>query len=328
MRDHVLLQAIARVNRPYRDDDGRKKKSGLIVDFVGIFDNLERALAFDSKDIEGVVEGIDVLKAHFRELMKRGRREVLPIIAGKSGDKAIEAVLEHFRDEEKRNDFYAFIRELQETYEILSPDPSLRPFLEDYQTLIDIYRILRTNYEPKVPVDRSFLRKTARIVQEHSSINGIEDPTETHTLTPEAILALANTDRPETVKVFNLLRELHRLVEDKSKDAPHLIPIGERAEAIRRAFEERQLTSQEALKELRMLTEELKTAETEREKCDLSPDAASTLDPAFNTFQNWRKSSTQERDLRRNIYRAFLHAGIEEAVNLANDLLTMLRAKP
>lgn len=31
MRDHVLLQAIARVNRPYEDDSGRKKPSGFVL---------------------------------------------------------------------------------------------------------------------------------------------------------------------------------------------------------------------------------------------------------------------------------------------------------
>lgn len=41
MRDHVLLQAIARVNRPYEDDAGRQKKAGLVLDFVGLFDHLD-----------------------------------------------------------------------------------------------------------------------------------------------------------------------------------------------------------------------------------------------------------------------------------------------
>ena len=47
MRDHVLLQAIARVNRPY-EDEGRRKPCGFVLDFVGIFEKLEKALAFDS----------------------------------------------------------------------------------------------------------------------------------------------------------------------------------------------------------------------------------------------------------------------------------------
>jgi len=72
MRDHVLLQAIARVNRPC-DDAGRKKISGLIIDFVGIFSNLEKALAFDSADVEGVVKDIDELKKRFAEKMEEAK---------------------------------------------------------------------------------------------------------------------------------------------------------------------------------------------------------------------------------------------------------------
>jgi type I restriction enzyme R subunit len=58
MRDHVLLQAIARVNRPYEDEQGRRKPAGFVLDFVGIFDKLEKALAFDSEEVQGVVEGL------------------------------------------------------------------------------------------------------------------------------------------------------------------------------------------------------------------------------------------------------------------------------
>ena len=82
MRDHVLLQAIARVNRPYEDAEGRRKPSGFVLDFVGIFDNLEKALAFDSKDVAGVIEGLDVLRQRFAELMGTARADYLPIIAG------------------------------------------------------------------------------------------------------------------------------------------------------------------------------------------------------------------------------------------------------
>src|SRR5438132_13099114 len=102
MRDHVLLQAIARVNRPYEDDDGRRKPAGFVLDFVGIFDKVEKALAFDSDDVKGVIEGLDVLKDRFVSLMDRGRSKYLPILAGKTGDKAVEAVLEYFRDKETR----------------------------------------------------------------------------------------------------------------------------------------------------------------------------------------------------------------------------------
>jgi type I restriction enzyme R subunit len=132
MRDHVLLQAIARVNRPYEDDLGRRKPSGFILDFVGIFDKLERALAFDSEEVKGVVEGMEILKERFTEMMAEAQAEYLPIPHGKSGDKAVEAVLDHFRDKEKRQEFYGFYKEDQELYEIISPDPFMRPYIKDY----------------------------------------------------------------------------------------------------------------------------------------------------------------------------------------------------
>ena len=346
MRDHVLLQAIARVNRPYEDEKGRRKTNGLIVDFVGIFDNLERALAFDSKDVEGVVEGLDVLKERFADLMEQGRREFLPISLGKSADKAAEAVLEHFLDKERREAFYAYFRELEEVYEILSPDPFLRPFLEDYQGLVEMYRLLRSAYEPHVPVDRSFLRKTAEIVQRHTASDAVHEPKATYEIGAGALLALVKEQRPDTVKVFNLLRELHRLVEAKGKEQPHLIPIGERAEAIRRAFEERQINSQQALQELAELVRDLKEAQEQRRESDLSPEAfavswwlrvqkgfdaekagrlAASFEPAFEKHPHWAVSKAQERELRKLIYKELIAAGVKDVVAWTDEMLTLLR---
>ena len=347
MRDHVLLQAIARVNRPYEDDQGRRKTNGLIVDFVGIFDHLERALAFDSQDVAGIVEDLDVLRQRFAELMQRGEKEFLPLLAqGPSADKAAEAVLEHFRDRQGREAFYAYFRELQELYEILSPDAFLRPFMENYKKIVEMYRLLRSCYEPHVPVDRSFLRKTAEIVQRHTRTEEVGEPAETYKIGAEALMALAEEHRPETVKVFNLLKEIHKLVQAGGKEQPHLIPIGERAEAIRRAFEERQINSQQALEELAELVQELQEAERQREQSELSPEAfavgwwlrvrkkvsaaqaerlANAVDAAFRSFPHWAVSPDQERDLRKRLYQTLIQEGIREVVAWTDEMLTLLR---
>src|SRR5439155_227692 len=72
MRDHVLLQAISRVNRPYEEEGKFKKPCGFVVDFVGVLGKLKKALAFDSKqvDVSKRIESIDVLLARFKELMR------------------------------------------------------------------------------------------------------------------------------------------------------------------------------------------------------------------------------------------------------------------
>lgn len=52
MKNHSLMQAIARANRVFED-----KNNGLIVDYVGVFRNLQKALAIYASDQDG--EGVD-----------------------------------------------------------------------------------------------------------------------------------------------------------------------------------------------------------------------------------------------------------------------------
>jgi len=341
MRDHVLLQAIARVNRPYEDEDGRRKTRGQIVDFVGIFDKLERALAFDSEDISGVVEGIEVLKARFEVLIEQGRTEFLPLAVGSSEDKKAESVLEQFRDREEREGFYKYFRELEELYEILSPDAFLRSFLKDYEALVSMYRLLRSCYEPNVPVDRSFLRKTARIVQEHTRTDRVAEPSEGHEIDAETLRRLAGEDKPDTVKVFNLIKAIYRLVADREHDQPYLIPIGERARAIAEAFEKRQISSQQALAELEELVGEYREAVAERQESQLSSEGfgvywllqregvaqareiAQQAAEAFSQYPHWKQSDEQERHVRTALYRGLIEAGVDN-LELVDQVLQVL----
>ena len=347
MRDHVLLQAIARVNRPYEDELGRRKPSGFVLDFVGIFDHLERALAFDSRDVAGVIEGLDVLKQQFAQQMDVARREYLPLSAGLVGDKAAEVVLEHFRDGERREEFYRFYRELESLYEIISPDEFLRPHLSDYEQVTQMYRLVRAAYEPHVQVDRSFLRKTEELVQKLTQTGILGPPGPTYRLDETTLTRLVGEDRPETVKVFNLVKALYELVEQQGGQAPYLISIGERAEQVAEAFKERQLTTQEALRLLEALVEEYREAERSRQEQHLSPQAfavfwllrregvsasdevARRVGSAFVEHPHWQVSADQERDVRRDMYRAMgqtiVAPGVERVSEIVDRVLAMLR---
>lgn len=344
MRDHVLLQAIARVNRPYEDDEGRRKPCGFVLDFVGIFDKLEKALAFDSEDVKGVIEGIDVLQQRFAELMATARGKYLPILAGKGGDKQVEAVLEYFRDRERREEFYQFFHELQDIYEILSPDAFLRPFLADYDELLRMFHLLRSNYDRGKPLDREFLRKTAKLVQEHTQSGSIEAPDKMHALDSGTLEKIAATNQPATVKVFNLLKMLHELVSEKAAGEPYLVSIGDRAEEIAQAFEQRQMTTQQALEALERLVAELKEAEQDRDATGLSAEAfavfyalkregvaepekiAEQAQAAFEQYPHWRTSERQEQDVRRSLYKSLIDRGVKEALtDIADRIIKLLR---
>lgn len=259
MRDHVLLQAIARVNRPYEDKDGHQKKAGFVLDFVGIFENLEKALAFDSRDVEGTIQHLDLLKERFAEMMAAARRDYLSVIENYSYDKAADRALAHFRSQEEKQEYYNFFKELADLYEILSPDPFLREYLDDYDQLARLYRLLRST--EAVPLDKELMRKTARLVQEHTLPGAIKDAVDIYEINEHTLEKLAASNAPDTVKIFNLLKSIIKAVSEKVKESPYLLSIGEMAERIAQAYQERQLNTQEALKRLQELINEFVTAE-------------------------------------------------------------------
>jgi type I restriction enzyme R subunit len=65
LRDHNLLQAVARTNRPYDDRVTKlSKEFGRIVDYVGVFQNYKEALNYDPEDI-GEFEDVESLVKTF-----------------------------------------------------------------------------------------------------------------------------------------------------------------------------------------------------------------------------------------------------------------------
>ena len=58
MKDHTLLQAICRTNRVY----GQDKSYGLVVDYIGIFDDVAKALAFDAESVQKIITNIEQVK--------------------------------------------------------------------------------------------------------------------------------------------------------------------------------------------------------------------------------------------------------------------------
>lgn len=345
MRDHVLLQAIARVNRPYEDTEGRKKPSGFVLDFVGIFDNLEKALAFDSSDIEGVVHDLEILKTRFTELMDEAKRRYLILITGKSQDKAVEVILNHFMDEEARHEYYSFYKELSSIYEILSPDAFLRPYVEDYETLSRIYKILREAFDPGIPIDKDFLRKTAKLVQEHTKSGVIQPTLDIYEINEETLKKIEESKASDTEKIFNLLKGIVGTVTRDSQLSPYLISIGEKAEEIANLFKQRQLSTQQTLEELRRIVEEMNEARREQSEKNMPVEvfavmwllkkagikdaegSANQMKDIFEKFPHWKTSEKHEREIRNQLYKIMVKTGIKNFIDIVKKIMQILTGK-
>ncbi len=129
MRGHELLQAIARVNRPYK-----KKKRGIVVDYVGVTRHLSEALAvYDAEDVEGVLVS---LMEELPRLADRHKR-VLAVfrnrgIADISNDVACVDLL---RDLKVRAEFCAAFRQFLDSVDTVMPRPEVLPYLPDARQL-------------------------------------------------------------------------------------------------------------------------------------------------------------------------------------------------
>lgn len=343
MRDHVLLQAIARVNRPYEDEDGLVKPAGFVLDFVGIFENLEKALAFDSDEVASVIRNIDVLKKTFAKCMREDAAVYLPLTTGWD-DKAKERAIEHFEDKDDREAFFKFFKGLQNLYDILSPDAFLHEFIADYQALTILYGLIRNVYANRTYVDKELTAKTQELLKERTESDLFELPDAVYELGVDTLEKIDQSDASDTVKVLNLQKALYQTVTTEGKSKPFLISIGDRAEAITETYGNRQMATQDVLAEFRRLAEECALAARESERLsmdentfavytvlknvieDVNPEQARAVDQVFAQFSDYQWNEQEEKELRAMLYKTLRPTvGTKELIETTNKLLRLER---
>ena len=345
MRDHVLLQAIARVNRPYESDDGQTKPYGFVLDFVGVFEKLEKALAFDSDVVESVIQNIDVLERLFENLMEQAAENYLPLTKG-DDDKASEHRIEYFVDKKKREEFFTFFKQLQNLYDILSPSVFLRPFLDDYLALAEMYGLIRNAYEDeKAIADRELTAKTRKLLRDRVASGKLELPGRIYQLGPKELAKLKKSDASDNVKILNLRKLLAATVQEESASKPFLLSIGERAEALALAYEDRQLTTQQALLAFQKLAAECVDADNERQELGVdantfaifktvkATDAKFKIDQSrevnelFEKYPDYEWSSQQESVLRGDLYALLQPIVGDRLFDVVDSLLKLKRVQ-
>ena len=165
MCDYVLLQAIARVNRPHVEANGVRKRIGLIVDFVGVLRELRKALRFDSSDVEGVIEALDLLLQDFLKKIERAKTDYLADEGGGSADERLEKIVYgRCFDSEPRKAFFEAYKEIESLWEILSPARELRDHIATYRRLAHLYSVVRNAYANRVDYVVDLANKTRFLV--------------------------------------------------------------------------------------------------------------------------------------------------------------------
>ena len=133
MRNHTLMQTIARANRVFPEKD-----NGLIVDYVGVFRNLEKALAIygaanAEDDVDSPIQDVDALVGELTAAVNglgsfcatvgvdlEAVRDAVGFDHIALRDAAVEALL---ADEDVRTTFMSAARQVRKLFKALLPDP-------------------------------------------------------------------------------------------------------------------------------------------------------------------------------------------------------------
>ena len=109
------------------------------MDYIGIFDDVARALDFDEKAVQRVVSNIDEL----RKALPLQVQTCLAFFGGVDrtvgGYEGLLAAQQALPNNEVRDKFAAAYSVLGTIWEALSPDPCLTPYEADYRWLTQVY---------------------------------------------------------------------------------------------------------------------------------------------------------------------------------------------
>lgn len=260
MKDHTLLQAICRVNRVY----GQGKTNGLIVDYIGIFDDVAKALNFDESSIQKVITNIEEVKKVFPQLMEKCLA-YFPMVDRTVDDwEGLMAAQECLPTNKEKDAFGADYRVVNRAYNALSPDPFLNKYLFDYKWLSKVYESVRPVDNRGALIWASVGAKTLELVHQNIDVSQVEetDPREVLELDAKLIddfIAGRETGKKKAKKIeIDLVARI--LAHDKD---PRFIRLGERLEELREKHEQGLITSIGFLKHLLELAKEAAQAEKE-----------------------------------------------------------------
>ncbi len=339
MRDHGLLQAICRTNRPYTN-----KSHGLVVDYIGVFDNVVKSLNFDHKGVDRVVSNLDQLEQDLPEKINNCLK-YFPIDK-KSGYQGLAEAQMCLDDSNTRDEFAADYSVLARYWETLSPRISTLQYVEDYKWLSSVYESIQPPTGHGRLIWNRLGSKTIQMIQDNIKVLDIDNDLETLIVSPN-ILESAKQDitrqKPKQVEL-KIVRRLKRHPHD-----PVFIKLGERLEKAREQYVRRIINSIQYLKTLLEIAREV-VAEEKKDKGKQKSDNKQALTRIFEQqnlptkpkmirkivvdiddivkkvrFEGWQHTIAGERQVKQEITRVLLRYNLHKDEDLFSKIYEYIR---
>lgn len=177
LKEHRLLQAVARTNRPYKG----VKEAGLIIDYIGVIEEeIKRALdIYSTEEYTGALFDLNEIKEEFKKIMNDTLTIFESIARDKYDRKTLLRSIEILTSsEETTEQFLENYRNLRRMFEFLGRDSIKLDYFRDYKWLTAIY----TYYVKMVSRDTSlddlvekYYKKTIKFVHKTTEFEKFED---------------------------------------------------------------------------------------------------------------------------------------------------------
>ena len=288
LRDHTLLQAICRVNRTYSDT----KSHGLIVDYLGIFDDVAKALEFDDKSVQKVVSNIAELAARLPEAMQKCLAFFPGVDRTQQGYDGLIAAQQCLPNNAVRDNFAVAFSYLNKLWEALSPDAVLTPYEVDYRWLSQVYQSVQPSSGHGKLLWHTLGAKTIELIHQNIHVETLRDDLDTLVLDADLLEAVLSNPDPKKVKEIEIkvARRLQRHMGN-----PKFKALSERLDSLKERFEAGLLNSVEFLKHLLQLAKELLQAEKETPPQEDEDRGKAALTELFNEVKTQETPIIVER---------------------------------
>ena len=264
LRDHNLLQAIARTNRPL---PAMKKRTGVVVDYFGVFTNLEKALNFDENIREESLIDWDALRATVPGEVARCM-ELFEGITIADTRECLLAALRRLRDPEAAKNFEHNFRSLERLWEAVAPDPCLYPHRYQYNWLCGIYVAHRRRQRGSKDTYGELSAKTRQLIQENTTFVDIAEALPVFKIDKDYVTKL--DELPSPADKAAALEAI--LTGELSEDDPSFVyrQLGERLQRIKERKDAGDEAAAQRLRELQEIATQLAATKQEPERLGLT----------------------------------------------------------
>lgn len=255
LRDHNLLQAVARTNRPYIDEKSKlTKRFGRIVDYIGVFDDYTAALNYDPEDI-GEFEDVESLVLEFPKILDKAFE---PFENIKLED-TYECSLEITRKltELDQGKFEQDVREVVGLWESISPHPKLRDYRLKYLWLNEIYELYLEEFK-RLDFDAEiYAAKTRKLIQENTKLLNFKGHLPEIAIDSDYISKLRETKLSPSDKAEKIIRDIETVIRQNEANSAVYVEFQQRLDDLIQKKKNKSLAIEEVLLRLGTLYDEL-----------------------------------------------------------------------